>query len=725
MAIDNVAKIEVALEISKVLENIEKIQKALNNLSVKDLKVKVGAEILADVVKEADNAQKAFQGTKKAIESTNKELGKTSTKVANVSSNLSKAKRELSEFMAKHGSEIGYQDTDNYKKLVNNLRSAQISYNRFDEVVKAIKNENNPTKIANQHKEATKIVKEETEKQLSYAEQAKIKEHEMAVKYANNGYKTDSEFFRDLGDYAFLGSANDAYKRRILGAETFTFKQAIANKMREIDTQFYQDGDSYKNSARYTKDLEDLRKLQLAYKALTQDIKNLTEAKKEEIVNNAIPTYEQEIRSMRNAIQYNLRNNANYRDSKEYQDDIAYIRQLEAEWNKVKATIKGTNEEVKKVPKEAKKVTDVFKNYQSELSKIEQKASVVFHELSGKNLTTDRQVQLRQELEKLTAEYKKLNKESAAFRKQVGISSSRGFYDLNSTYDYFLAKFRSKVTAGIASQVEQFAMNAIPNFVNTMSTYQQNRVNFGQVLPNSLADNMDFMNKTMRDFIKIASDYGATVQDVVEAGRLWGRQYKDVAIVQELVRNSTKLSITDNMSLTEVNKGLEATLQQYNVHLKDANEAQQVSGHVVDTWAKLADNAIVTASDLAKANEQSAGAANQMGISFDYLNAMIATMSGATGKSGAEIGRSIRSMLVSMNTPKAQKFFDTLGIATREIGNDGVVRIRSYEKVINELMQTLQKSPKDVSKVILAMSGGRRTCPLIWEHISNKWFYIG
>ena len=59
MAIDNVAKIEVALEISKVLENIEKIQKALNNLSVKDLKVKVGAEILADVVKEAEKAQKA------------------------------------------------------------------------------------------------------------------------------------------------------------------------------------------------------------------------------------------------------------------------------------------------------------------------------------------------------------------------------------------------------------------------------------------------------------------------------------------------------------------------------------------------------------------------------------------------------------------------------------------------------------------------------------------
>ena len=179
------------------------------------------------------------------------------------------------------------------------------------------------------------------------------------------------------------------------------------------------------------------------------------------------------------------------------------------------------------------------------------------------------------------------------------------------------------------------------------------------------------------------------------------------------------------MNLVEVNKGLEATMQQYNIHLKNANEAQEVSGKIVDTWAKLADNAVVTASDLAKANEQSASAAYQAGVGFDFLNAMIATMSGATGKAGAEIGRSIRSMLVSMNTAKAEKELAKLGIATKEIGTDGVMRIRSFENVITDLMVKLKTYPNDVSKVILAMSGGRRTCPLIWEHISNKWFYIG
>lgn len=284
---------------------------------------------------------------------------------------------------------------------------------------------------------------------------------------------------------------------------------------------------------------------------------------------------------------------------------------------------------------------------------------------------------------------------------------------LDNVKDTLLFKFRSGLLKSVTTMTENYLASIPTSIFNSIKQFEQNRVNFAQVMPNDIAENQELMNNTMKEFTQIASDYGATVQDVVEAGRLWGRQYKDIAIVESLVRNTTKLSITDNMSLVEVNKALEATMQQYNVKLKDYNEAQLVGNHVIDTWAKLADNAVVTASDLAKANEQSAGAAYQAGIGFDYLQALITTMSTATGKAGAEVGRSIRSMLVSMNTDKAKKFFNELDIATTELGADGVMHVRSYEKIITELMDKLQKSPKDVSKIVLAMSGGRRTCPLL------------
>lgn len=299
-------------------------------------------------------------------------------------------------------------------------------------------------------------------------------------------------------------------------------------------------------------------------------------------------------------------------------------------------------------------------------------------------------------------------------KKRVGRKSGSKSKELTTYYhpeqntleDYFMVRFRSGIAKSVGTYIENYLSSNITSIFDSIKQFEQNRVNFAQVMPNDIADNQELMNNAMSNFTKIASEYGTTVQDVVEAGRLWGRQYKDIAIVESLVRNTTKLSITDNMSLVEVNKALEATMQQYNVKLKDYNEAQQVGNHVIDTWAKLADNAVVTASDLAKANEQSAGAAYQAGIGFDYLQALITTMSTATGKAGAEVGRSIRSMLVSMNSDKAKKYFNELGIATTELVN-GEVRVRSFEKVITELMDKLQKSPKDVSKVILAMSGGK------------------
>ena len=400
-------------------------------------------------------------------------------------------------------------------------------------------------------------------------------------------------------------------------------------------------------------------------------------------------------------------------------NEIIELNQLFKEFNVTvgkipKGNITTAAEEMKKVREVSQQIQNInksnksntFKNYQSELSKLENEAARLNRQLK----TTDdisKRIALRQQLNGIRDEYRKLNAESAAFRKEIGIQWSRGFYDLNNSIDYFRSKIRSKFTMMSAERLMDFAFTAPGELVNSLSQLEQAKVNFAQVMPNSFTDNQKAMNEAMKEFIQVAADYGASVNDVTEAGRLWGRQYKDVGIVQELVRSSTKLSITDNMSLVEVNKALEATMQQYGIRLKDANEAQQVSGDIVDKWSHLADTAVVTAADLATANEQSAGAAHQAGLSFDFLQGIIATMATRTGKSGAEVGRSIRSMLVSMNTAKARKEFEALGIALETVDNNGVKHLRNMEDVIVELMQKLRDSNKDIRDTVLAMSGGK------------------
>lgn len=351
-----------------------------------------------------------------------------------------------------------------------------------------------------------------------------------------------------------------------------------------------------------------------------------------------------------------------------------------------------------------KKETDF--NYQKALAATERQAASLYHELQNCNDAT-RRIELSKKLSEATEQYKKLNRESVKFRKSFGVQSSRGFYDLNHNLDYFFAKLRSRLTYMFAGIAQRGLDSMTYGLINQISQYEQNYVNFAQVMPDHIANNQETMNNAMKGFIDVASDYGAAVEEVTEAGRLWGRQYKDVAMVQALVANSTKLSITDNMKLVEVNKALEATMQQYNIRLQDANEAQAVSGKIVDSWAKLADTAVVTAADLAAANERSAGAAYQAGIGFDFLQGMIATMSTATGRAGGEIGRSIRSMLVSMNTDKGRKELEKIGVAVYELDTKGQKHVRNFENIILDLMQKLKTSEKDVSKTILAMSGGK------------------
>lgn len=420
-------------------------------------------------------------------------------------------------------------------------------------------------------------------------------------------------------------------------------------------------------------------------------------------------------------------NTAELKRGAEEQKRIAEEREkrLAKERNQVEALKNAEKERTEQLKKQAKLVKDSqgnaldkvntagFKSYSTELAKTERYAAQLNYELQRTSRIDPKYNNLKEELEKVRKEYAALNRESVNFRKDIGISGSRGFYDINHTLDYFRAKVRSRLVYSFATEAEGLMTNLLPNFIDVMSGYEQQRVNLAQVLPNNIADDQKQMNDIMREFIQIASDYGTSVEDVIEAGRLWGRIYKDVNIQLALTRASTKLSITDNMSLVEVNKGLEATLQQYRVHLQDATEAQEVSGKVIDTWAKLADNAGVTAANLAAASERAGGAAYEAGVGFNSLSAMIATMSQVTGKAGGEVGRTLRSMFISMTSTKSRKALQELGVAYTKIGEDGTVQLRSMEEVIYDVMLALQKSKKDVSDYINAFSGGKRICPLL------------
>jgi TP901 family phage tail tape measure protein len=173
------------------------------------------------------------------------------------------------------------------------------------------------------------------------------------------------------------------------------------------------------------------------------------------------------------------------------------------------------------------------------------------------------------------------------------------------------------------------------------------------------------------------------------------------------MHSSATLAVADSFSMVEANKALESTMMQYQMRAYSVAEAQQYSMRIADSWTQVAHNAIVSAQDLAAANERSASAAYQAGVSFDFLQGIIATMSRNTGRAGGELGNSIRAMMVSIHSDKAVKEIEKLGVSMFEVGQNGKKSFRDTEQVLMDLMITADATDKSVEKMLLGISGGK------------------
>ncbi|GMA50120.1 hypothetical protein GCM10025857_14770 [Alicyclobacillus contaminans] len=150
------------------------------------------------------------------------------------------------------------------------------------------------------------------------------------------------------------------------------------------------------------------------------------------------------------------------------------------------------------------------------------------------------------------------------------------------------------------------------------------------------ADTQQKLNEITNQFIEIAKEYGTTVQDVTDAGKLWARQYKDVDTALTLTRNSTLLSIVDNLNVADANRAVESSLQALGMKITDANDAYTKSMKIIDSWTAVSHGVSVSTQDLTDGFERAAASAKQVGLNVDQLSALVAAgvrNSGRTGKS--------------------------------------------------------------------------------------------
>lgn len=205
------------------------------------------------------------------------------------------------------------------------------------------------------------------------------------------------------------------------------------------------------------------------------------------------------------------------------------------------------------------------------------------------------------------------------------------------------------------------------------------------------------------NFSVIAERWGQSVKDVLQGAKDWGRQYKDLNTIQELVNSSTLLSVVDNMSLNESVKGLEATMNQYGMVARSAGEAQEYSMRIVDSWSAVAHKSMISAQDLAQGNQKAASSARMMGIDFDNLQGMIAAGVRATGRSGNELGNTLKTMFASLHSDDAVKELHKLGVEVKDLKGN----FRPAQQVFADLMIAMAGTKYNMEEVVKAVSSGK------------------
>lgn len=311
-------------------------------------------------------------------------------------------------------------------------------------------------------------------------------------------------------------------------------------------------------------------------------------------------------------------------------------------------------------------------------------------------------------LDNVKASLASVRKEYEAFQKDMN-NTGASIKKTTGAFISFEQKLRSHLYWITAGSLLGAAFAVPMETFNSLVKLDEEMHNLATVMPQLEGQSSEAIEKyqnEQRALINTAREYGESVKDVMESARLWGRMYKDQATVNTLVSQSAKLAVADNFSMAESTKAVEAAMFQYGLVAKNSAEALAYSNKIVDVYTKLSHNAGVSAQDLAAGVERSGSVAKQAGISFEFLNALIAQGTRATALSGAEIGNMLKTMLASFNSDKAVKELNKLGIATTEVVN-GVTKVRSAQAVLMDVAVAAQGTNKDLKNLWIQMSGGK------------------
>ncbi|MCL6610103.1 MAG: phage tail tape measure protein, partial [Peptococcaceae bacterium] len=227
------------------------------------------------------------------------------------------------------------------------------------------------------------------------------------------------------------------------------------------------------------------------------------------------------------------------------------------------------------------------------------------------------------------------------------------------------------------------------------------------VLP-EIAHDQEAYNQATKESIDLMQKYGASVEEVMSAGRSFGRMYKEVETVMGLVNNSILLNVIDNVKLEQAVRGTEAALAVYGKELKSTNEVLAFSSKFMDSLTRLSHESMASATDLIEIIERSAAAAKNAKTDIDQLMGVGAAAVRATGLPGANIGNMLKTVFAQLSAPtkKVREEIEQIGVKLYDANG----QLRSAYDIILDLARATKDatiSQDELNEAILKAASGK------------------
>ena len=214
------------------------------------------------------------------------------------------------------------------------------------------------------------------------------------------------------------------------------------------------------------------------------------------------------------------------------------------------------------------------------------------------------------------------------------------------------------------------------------------------------------------DYNSLAKEMGSTTQEVAEGASEWLRQGKTAEETTQLLKSSMTLSKVGAIESSEATELLTSSLNGYKLEAQDAMT-------VVDKISSIDLAAATSSYELATALARTANSADDAGVSFDKLLAMIGTVSSVTRKSASTIGESFKTIFARMGNVAAGKEIDDEGESLNDVEttlNKMGIALRSsqhewrnFEEVLDEVaVKWKDFNSTEQSQIATAIAGVRQ-----------------